>query len=94
MNQLCNVLTAVGVGAAAMYFLDPVAGNRRRALLRDKIIHWQHKASDVADAKLRHVRNRAYGTLAEVRGTFTRGSDESRGESGAGSRSKKSARLT
>ena len=28
-------IAALGIGALAMYYFDPVSGNRRRALLRD-----------------------------------------------------------
>ena len=31
------LLTGLGVGAGLMYFLDPRHGNRRRALVRDKV---------------------------------------------------------
>jgi hypothetical protein len=35
MNRVCNMLTAVALGAGMAYFFDPVAGRRRRGLLRD-----------------------------------------------------------
>jgi hypothetical protein len=66
MNHLCNLLTAVGVGAGLAYFFDPVAGRRRRALLRDKVVRTARVTSERADARMRDIRNRAYGTYHEL----------------------------
>lgn len=52
-------LTALGIGALAMYYFDPVSGKRRRALLRDKLT-------------AKHARNRAYGVVAEARSAIER----------------------
>ena len=58
------------VGAGAMYLLDPDRGRRRRALLRDRIVHGAHEVEDLGDSAsstARHVRNRARGLVAETR---------------------------
>jgi osmotically-inducible protein OsmY len=58
------------VGAGVMYLLDPVRGRRRRARLRDRLIHGAHEAEDLGDAaagSARHMRNRARGMLVETR---------------------------
>jgi hypothetical protein len=34
-----RTLIAFGAGAAAMYLLDPEQGRRRRALLREQLLH-------------------------------------------------------
>ncbi len=34
---MLRVLGALGIGALAMYYLDPVSGRGRRALLRDRM---------------------------------------------------------
>jgi hypothetical protein len=60
-------VAALGLGALAMYYFDPVSGNRRRALLRDKFMHYRHEAGDYAKGTLKHVRNRARGVAAEMR---------------------------
>ena len=39
MNALMKTLTLVAAGAAAMYYLDPETGRRRRALVRDDVLH-------------------------------------------------------
>jgi hypothetical protein len=67
MNHLCNIVGAFTLGAGLVYFLDPVSGRRRRALLRDQVVHGIHKTSNVADGRIRDLRNRAYGTYHEVR---------------------------
>ncbi len=63
-----NMLAALGVGAALMYFFDPDEGRRRRALLRDKVVKMQNDLQDTAQSKTRHWRNKATGMVAEVRG--------------------------
>jgi uncharacterized membrane protein len=50
-----------------MYILDPVQGRRRRALLRDKIVHALHAMGDALGATARDARNRATGVVAETR---------------------------
>jgi hypothetical protein len=67
MNHLCNMVSAFALGAGLVYFLDPTSGRRRRGLVRDQFIHGIHKTGDAADAKVRDLRNRAYGTYHEVR---------------------------
>lgn len=67
MNRLSNLVMAAGVGAGLVYFLDPVAGRRRRAQIRDRLIQIAKQTRQDADATVRDVRNRAYGTYAELR---------------------------
>jgi hypothetical protein len=67
MSRLFNLLTAVGAGAALIYFFDPVSGRRRRAQFRDKLASGVRKAGDQADARFRDLKNRAYGTYHELR---------------------------
>ena len=52
---------ALGIGALAMYYFDPVSGNRRRALLRDRLNHYRNEASYMAKGTLKHARNKARG---------------------------------
>ncbi len=60
-------LGAFGLGAAAMYFLDPERGRRRRALARDQLVHLLNKLGDAAGATSRDVMHRAIGTGATLR---------------------------
>ena len=60
-------IAALGIGAIAMYYLDPVSGKRRRALLRDQAVHAKHRISDYTEHKARDLRNRAQGLVARSR---------------------------
>ncbi len=60
-------LAAFGLGAAAMYFFDPASGRRRRAQVRDQMVHAGHAASDTASGAVQRLRHRAYGVAAETR---------------------------
>lgn len=61
------ILTGAGVGAGLMYLLDPLEGDRRRALVRDKVVHLLNTASDAAGVTARDVAHRARGLAAEAR---------------------------
>ena len=57
------------MGAGVMYLFDPDRGRRRRARLRDRLLHGAHEAEDFGEAAAstaRHMRNRARGMLAET----------------------------
>ncbi|HXG16934.1 MAG TPA: SRPBCC family protein [Calidithermus sp.] len=66
MNRAMTMLTAAGVGAAVMYLLDPDRGNRRRALIRDKLVSARRRAGDAAQVTARDMANRARGGVAEL----------------------------
>jgi hypothetical protein len=61
------MLGAFALGALAMYLLDPVQGNRRRALVRDKTYSYALHVRKRADARSRDIANRARGVSVEVR---------------------------
>lgn len=61
------ILGGVALGAAAMYMMDPVQGNRRRALVRDKAYSSRVKLRKSINAKSRDLANRARGLQAEAR---------------------------
>ena len=60
-------IAALGIGAIAMYYLDPVSGRRRRALLRDQAVHAKHRISDYKEHKAKDLRNRTQGLVARSR---------------------------
>ena len=66
MNALMRTLTLVAAGAAAMYYLDPETGRRRRALVRDKGAAAGRDARESARATGRRVSNRMRGAKAEL----------------------------
>lgn len=67
MNTVMRIATAFATGAAAMYFLDPVAGGRRRALVRDKGVAARHGLEDFAEARAKRAADKARGLVAETR---------------------------
>lgn len=65
MNNRELVLGMV-LGAGFMYLMDPDRGRRRRALVRDQMIHGGHRLEDSANARARDLGNRARGAAAEA----------------------------
>jgi hypothetical protein len=61
-----RLLTALGIGAGAMYFFDPQLGNRRRALVRDKFTRLIHEFQDAVDVVQRDLNNRIHGFGAMI----------------------------
>lgn len=53
--SLFAVLGAMGVGAALMYFLDPDNGRRRRAVLREQVVHDDAVLIERVRAAMGHV---------------------------------------
>jgi hypothetical protein len=70
MASVLNVVGGVAAGLGLMYFLDPAQGRRRRALVKDQMVHAAHKTGDAVDATSRDIANRAKGAVAELRGRF------------------------
>ena len=65
-------IAALGIGALAMYYFDPVSGKRRRALLRDQLAYARQEAGGYARGTLKHARSRAQGVVAEARSAIER----------------------
>lgn len=70
--MIFRVLGALAVGVLASYYFDPASGRRRRALLRDKLVHARHEVGDYAEGTAQDLRNRARGLVAEARGMMER----------------------
>ena len=70
MNNRLNWLLGAGLGAVAMYYLDPSRGRYRRALVRNQLVHASHKADRAASVVARDVSNRTSGVLARLRSVF------------------------
>ena len=59
------VLGGLGLGAGLMYMLDPNRGRRRRALVRDRLVHTAHAMRDATGTTSRDLGHRARGLWAE-----------------------------
>lgn len=70
--ELARTLGRLGVGAGLMYLLDPIAGKRRRAALRDKAVHVSHKTNRAMGVTWRDFSNRLHGAVAETQSRITR----------------------
>lgn len=70
MNRTVAFFTGLGVGAGAMFILDPDRGKRRRALVRDQVAHLATSSSEAVEKKSRDLRNRARGIIADTKALF------------------------
>lgn len=59
-------LFGAAAGAAAMYYLDPRSGRRRRAMARDKAVHALNVADHTVERLTADASNRAKGTVART----------------------------
>src|SRR5688500_19200968 len=71
MNRIARIAAAFAAGAAVMYYLDPLAGRRRRALVRDRGLATTHDAERFVRAKSHRAADRARGMLARARSALT-----------------------
>ena len=65
MNK--GLLLGAGLGAAAMFLLDPARGKRRRTLVRDKLAMVTRMTGDCIDVTTRDVTNRTRGLISEIK---------------------------
>lgn len=65
-NLVAMSIGAAGVGAALMFLLDPARGNRRRSLLRDKMLHIAKRTGWGLGKASRDLGNRTRGLIAET----------------------------
>jgi BON domain len=72
MNPIATMLIGLGVGASLMYLIDPQAGNRRRAILGDRVRRGVRKAGDAVDVTVRDLGHRAQGLAAEAQSRLIR----------------------
>lgn len=69
MNPI-HALCAFAAGALTMYYLDPQQGRRRRALVRDQLVHARTVARREGQGRASDLMNRAEGVVAETRSTL------------------------
>ena len=70
MKNPTILISAVGLGAGLMYFLDPNRGKRRRAMVKDRAVHLSKAARLKINRKGVDVRNRAQGVWFETEKLF------------------------
>ena len=70
-RPILTMLAAAASAAVATYYLDPDLGRRRRALMRDKLNSGATRMQNAARVAAVDARNRARGTVAELRKKFT-----------------------
>src|SRR5579862_7798160 len=74
-----TLLGTFGAGALAMFIADPNRGKRRRAMLRDALVHSGHQVERFAQRFGRDIEHRAEGAIAETRSMFEGEDDASDG---------------
>jgi uncharacterized membrane protein len=76
MMRLRSALTLAGMGAFAMYLLDPDRGKQRRARVKDGMVHTAHETKKFSNRFRRDAANRVAGTVAETGKLFHWGKRE------------------
>ncbi len=66
MARKDNLVGGALLGAGLMYLLDPDRGRRRRAMLRDQMVHLVNRTPDAAETAVRDLYHRAQGLAAEA----------------------------
>lgn len=66
-----SLLSGIMIGAALALVLDSNQGNRRRALIRDKVARGRRMTREAVDATVRDLGNRARGIAAATRSRLT-----------------------
>ena len=64
--RLKTLLYALGLGAGAMYFMDPQQGARRRTMVIDRANRFVNDIDESIDRALEDTRNRTRGVLSEM----------------------------
>lgn len=67
MKDKLSLVVGIAAGALAMYYLDPVAGRRRRALVLDQLVSTGHDAAYFTGRKAKRAADRVKGYLATHR---------------------------
>jgi hypothetical protein len=67
-----SLLTGIAIGALAMFMLDPVQGNRRRALARDQLYSAKVHVGKWANARSRDITNLTKGLCAKTSRVLSR----------------------
>ncbi|MBI3802136.1 MAG: SRPBCC family protein [Nitrospirae bacterium] len=66
MNRGLGLIGSFGLGAGLAYFFDPEMGDRRRAVVRDKLIQKIDQTTEEIESTLGEVQDRVKDLLAQV----------------------------
>lgn len=66
MSRMKNLITAAGLGAVAMYFLDPERGQQRRQVVKQRTDKLSKEVNHFWDATSRDISNRVVGLKYEL----------------------------
>jgi len=69
---LLGLLVGAGLGAGTMFLLDPQSGRRRRALVRDRVVHWKTLGGEELGDRMVDLGHRSRGLAARVRARLRR----------------------
>jgi osmotically-inducible protein OsmY len=75
-----SLIGSAGAGAILMYFMDPQRGRRRRALVRDQMVHIAQRVRDARRVTTADLANRSSGLWATTRRWLRRDQTASDGE--------------
>jgi len=67
LSDSAMLISGAAIGALATYVFDGVSGRRRRAMARDKALHFAKRLQWFAGRRAQDLRNRAVGSFAEMR---------------------------
>lgn len=70
--KLTSLIEGIGLGAVAMFLLDPDRGVRRRALLRDQMVHQANRKRRAVSVMTHDFVNRTKGMRYKVQGQLKR----------------------
>jgi hypothetical protein len=62
-----NLITGAVLGSGLMFLLDPQAGRRRRALVRDKTVRWSRATGNAVETSWRRINGTSHGVVTAVR---------------------------
>jgi CBS domain-containing protein/osmotically-inducible protein OsmY len=69
-SSALSACVGLGLGALAMYLMDPNLGRRRRTVARDKAASLYSGTADVLDRTRKDVQNRASGVMHQARSLY------------------------
>ena len=73
MNRALKILTGVGAGIAAAYFLDPKKGADRRAMLKDKFNAFRNDPQGTISEMTEGIREQAKSYTNDAKGLIGQG---------------------